>query len=75
MNKSYAAIISKMSREGLKVDDDSDSANNLLLSSPLELPEHIPSVETVLKMAVTALMELDTWREWLGLLFIPNIGQ
>ena len=60
MEKSYASVASKMSRLNLKVDDNSDSANNLLLSSPLKLPDQIPSVETVLKMAVAALMELDT---------------
>jgi hypothetical protein len=63
-----------MGREGLKVDDDSESANELLLSSPLELPKHVPSIETVLKMAVAKLLELDTSRVR-GLLFILNIGQ
>ena len=60
MSKSYASVASKMSRLNLKVDNNSDSANNLLLSSPLKLPDYIPSVETVLKMAVAALMQLDT---------------
>ena len=60
MSKSYASVASKMGRLNLKVDDNSYSANNLLLSSPLKLPVDIPSVETVLKMAVAALMQLDT---------------
>jgi len=60
------SVRSKMNRLGfvglnLVVDDNnSGSAESLLLSSPLVLPEELPSVETVLKTAAAAMKELET---------------
>jgi len=60
MEKSYASVTSKMKRLNLVVDDNnSGSAESLLLSSPLVLPEELPSVETVLKTAAAALKALE----------------
>ena len=47
-----ASVSSKIKRLGLQVDDDGLSGS--LLSSTLELPEELPSVETVLKKAAAA---------------------
>ena len=53
-----ASVSSKIKRLGLQVDDDGLSGS--LLSSTLELPEELPSVETVLKKAAAALAGLET---------------
>jgi len=58
MEKSYASVSTKIKRLGLQVDDDGLSGS--LLSSTLELPKELPSVETVLKKAAAALAGLET---------------
>ena len=58
LEKSYASVSSKIKRLGLQVDDDGLSGS--LLSSTLELPDELPSVETVLKKAAAALAGLET---------------
>jgi hypothetical protein len=52
LEKSYASVSSKIKRLDLQVDDDGLSGN--LLSSTLELPDELPSVETVLKKTAAA---------------------
>lgn len=58
MEKSYASVSTKIKRLGLQVDDDGLSGS--LLSSTLELPKELPSVETILKKAAAALAGLET---------------
>ena len=57
MEKSYASVSSKIKRLDFQVDD--DGLSGCLLSSTLELPKELPSVETVLKKAAAAMTELE----------------
>ncbi len=57
LGKSEGSVRSKRKREGLDDDDHKNSCSSS--SDNLSLPEEIPSVETVLKIAVAAMMALQ----------------
>ena len=59
LGKSEGSVRSKRKREGLD-DDDHKNACSSSSSDNLSLPAEIPSVETVLKIAVAAMMALQT---------------
>ena len=58
LGKSEGSVRSKRKREGL--DDDEHKNSGSSSSDNLILPAEIPSVETVLKIAVAAMMALQT---------------
>jgi len=62
MKKSYASVAAKMSRLGVSSADDNNrsSVGSQLLSSPLKLPENLPSVEDQLRVLAATINELKT---------------
>jgi DNA-binding CsgD family transcriptional regulator len=61
MEKSYASVAAKMRRLNISQNDNNrSSAGSQLLSSPLKLPEDLPSVEYQLRVLAATINELKT---------------
>jgi Xaa-Pro aminopeptidase len=58
LGKTEDSVRSKMNRLGLAIEKE-EAQNNSMSSSTLELPEELPTVETVLKMAAAAMKQLE----------------